>query len=461
MLMHPNQRLATRRQGVSTQYSCCWYRRARSDHDGLAGGVYHYHPHRAHTFVRLSDRIPLLLKDVSGQEGLLEAAGFAFVLIGRLAAIAPLYGPLSKRFSTLEAGAMCHLLECSAIEQGIRLRSVVGLQLDASEPAFGLGAGDICLHALVGGNELALRGDAEDDSDAIVAALDDRPAADLSGFPLLQNARERLNFKMEDRAMWSATGPSIALPRRRSELEFERQWVGRRSLRTYQPSTVSLRSLAGLLGILRPTQDVSHVGLRYLSCYRSESRLYPVQLCVFVKPGRVDGLEGGVYRFDSAEHTLVRSCEPIVIDAKRVPPHNRNMFEEAAFVLFVVGHVERIAPLFGAQSEHLCLLEAGRICQVLEDAASVHGVGLCQVGFDFRGYDALLSLRPGEICLHALIGGVADWSGRRRGWAFLAEAAPPISTATDAAALRAYCEKVLPVATVWCLRVFRSTGLCR
>ena len=60
------------------------------------------------------------------------------------------------------------------------------------------------------------------------------------------------------------------------------------------------------------------------------------------------------------------------------------MLEEAAFVLFVVGHMERIAPLSGAQNEHLCLLEAGRICQALEDAASVHGVGLCQVGFVSR-----------------------------------------------------------------------------
>ena len=33
----------------------------------LAGGIYYYHPIE-HTFVRLSDKIPLLLKDFPGRE---------------------------------------------------------------------------------------------------------------------------------------------------------------------------------------------------------------------------------------------------------------------------------------------------------------------------------------------------------------------------------------------------------
>src|SRR5262249_16866443 len=132
-------------------------------------------------------------------------------------------------------------------------------------------------------------------------------------------------------------------------------------------------------------------------------------------------------------------------EGERVPHHNRAMFEEAAFLLLVVGQMGRIAPIHGGQSELLCMLEAGRICQVLEDAASRDGLGLCQAGFDFTGLEASFDMRPGDVYVHALVGGAADWSARAHGWSFLAEALPPSHhQAVDAATLRAYCERALP-----------------
>ena len=266
----------------------------------------------------------------------------------------------------------------------------------------------------------------------LAAAQRVKPAADVSGFARLQTAIERMQFKFDQRGIRHKAAPSIALPRARSDAEVEQQWVSRRSLRTYLPSAVALESLAGLLGTLRRMREVSKP---YLELY------------LFVKPARIEGLEGGTYRYDTLAHTLTRLGAPVSIDSTTVPRHNRAMFDEAAFALLVIGHMERIAPLYGSQSELLCQLEAGRLCQILEDEARVHGLGLCQAGFDFSGLEAAFDLSPGEVYVHALVGGRADWSGRQSGWAFLAEALPRPShpKSTDAAALRAYCAEALPV----------------
>ena len=406
--------------------------------DGLAGGVYYYHPIE-HTLVRISDRTAIVSERLSGREDLLKSAAFTLVLIGHLAAIAPLYGRLSEPFCALEAGEMCHLLERAAREEGVQLHSLVGLQLDDAAPVLGLAPEDVCLHALVGGTELKIPSEEEGWSVVLATAERTQPSAGLSGFAPLQSAMERMEFKVGHRSIRRTTAPSIALPRRRSDEEVEQQWVSRRSFRIYLPRAVPFESLAGLLGTLRQMHGGPRNGVAAVL-----GQLHPVHLYVLVKPGRVEGLEGAAYRYDSVAHALIRSGGPVSIDTKRVAPPNRAMFEAAAFVLLVVGQMERIAPLCGSQSELVCRLEAGRLCQRLEDEASVYGLGLCQAAFDFRGLEGEFDLSPSEMYVHALVGGVADWSGRGRGWPFLAEALPTSSHSTDAGALRAYCEKVLP-----------------
>jgi acyl carrier protein len=406
--------------------------------DGLVGGVYYYHPVE-HTLVRVSDGMALVPGRVSGQQDLLKSSAFTLVLIGHLAAIAPMYGRFSEPFCALEAGEMSHLLERAATEEGVQLHSLVGLQLDGLAPVFGLAPGDVCLHALVGGTELAAPCGEAGWSVVLAAAERAQPGADLAGFAPLQNAMERMQFKVDHQSVRRMTAPSIALPRGRSHEEVEQQWVSRRSFRTYLPRAVPLESVAGLLGSLRRMHKGSRNGVAAVS-----GQLYPVHLVVSVKPGRVEGLESGAYRYDPVAHALIRVGGPVSIETKRIPSANRAMFEAAAFVLLIVGQMERIAPLCGSQSELVCRLEAGRLCQRLEDEASVHGVGLCQASFDFRGLEAAFDLSSSEMYVHALVGGVADWSGKQRGWPFLLEALPAPSHATDAGALRAYCEKVLP-----------------
>ncbi|HKP56550.1 MAG TPA: beta-ketoacyl synthase N-terminal-like domain-containing protein, partial [Polyangiales bacterium] len=391
--------------------------------EGLEGGTYYYAPD-THELRYLS------AQTIADRPG----ADFAFVMLGRLSAIAPLYGEQSEPFCAIEAGAIARLLEQSAVEQGFTLYPMMGVELGELDTALSLERTDICLHALCGGAQLA---GGLVDADILAAARRAVSPSGQSTLPLLSDPLERLRFKMERRGLRPNTGASLALPRHRSDAEVEQEWVSRRSFRSYERRASALEDLSGLLGTLR---DVDSTVL-------SARSLNAVEAYVSVQPEAVEGLPAGVYRYDALERRLLQVSHQPAIDSWRAAPVNQAIVEQAGFVIVLVGRFDQIGPLYGAQSERQCWLEVGRISQCLEAAAEKYAIGLCHTaGTNFAGLEAVLQLGPRDVCLHALAGGSVDWSGTKRGWSFLTEAAPAsaVKVTLDAAALRKYCGGLLP-----------------
>ncbi|MGD9482024.1 amino acid adenylation domain-containing protein [Streptomyces sp. TRM70308] len=177
----------------------------------------------------------------------------------------------------------------------------------------------------------------------------------------------------------------------------------RASHRAFAPHPVSVHALARLLEPLRSHEGGS--GPRYR--YASAGGLYPVQTYLYLAPGRVAGLDGGVYYHDPREHRLVAVTGGPVVEAAVHVPDNRRMFREAAFSVFLVARRAAVDPLYGARARDFCLLETGQMSQLLEEAAPTAGLGMCQVGV-VRATDALrraLALEEGDELLHGLLGG--------------------------------------------------------
>ncbi len=80
-----------------------------------------------------------------------EEAGFAVFLVADLAAMTPLYPTAARRFATLEAGAMAHLLEVASPPLGIALCPVASPARSALAGLLELGPDHEPLHALLGG----------------------------------------------------------------------------------------------------------------------------------------------------------------------------------------------------------------------------------------------------------------------------------------------------------------------
>ncbi|WKA26401.1 non-ribosomal peptide synthetase [Bradyrhizobium roseum] len=180
----------------------------------------------------------------------------------------------------------------------------------------------------------------------------------------------------------------------------------RRSARDFRESTIEVAELAQLLGNLRSVGTNGTVKYRYASA----GGLYPVQLYLGIhKAGEQRGrvrLGSGSYYYNPDRHALQLISELEPSTSLMHLPINRPVFNKASFSLFLIGDQGAIAPVYGGEGLRFALIEAGMICQLLDDAAGSCGIGLCHVGgVDFEPYRQQFQLGPQHVLLHAYLGG--------------------------------------------------------
>ncbi|WP_341991391.1 amino acid adenylation domain-containing protein [Azorhizobium sp. AG788] len=117
---------------------------------GLAGGAYVYNP-SAHRLVAVGPEAAMAPLYPGPNRPLVEASAFSIILVGRRAAVEPMYGPLWRDFCLLEAGYMGQLLSSAAPAEQIGL-CALGFLADAPARALlHLDAADVVLHSFAGG----------------------------------------------------------------------------------------------------------------------------------------------------------------------------------------------------------------------------------------------------------------------------------------------------------------------
>ncbi|MFZ6028170.1 MAG: amino acid adenylation domain-containing protein [Chloroflexota bacterium] len=241
---------------------------------------------------------------------------------------------------------------------------------------------------------------------ALPDALPDTPAQALIVDPI-----ERLRFKLSKPALRDENGAHPHLRLVSSQLDDAgwRSYIERRSYRKFAEGPVSLERLSQLLGCLQPIDVPGYPLPKYR--YSSAGGLYPVQVYLYVRPGRVDGLAGGVYYYQPYEHSLVQLTTEAALDEHHYAPANRPIFRQAGFAIFLIAQMKAIQPLYGDLARDFCLMEAGVMSHLLESAAPAEGLGLCQVGaFEFAPVAPWFGLDEGGIYLHSLLGGGVEAS---------------------------------------------------
>ncbi|GGY23614.1 non-ribosomal peptide synthetase [Pseudoduganella albidiflava] len=207
--------------------------------------------------------------------------------------------------------------------------------------------------------------------------------------------------------------------------------IARRSTRVFAADTVPPEALARLLEPLRQGGEDGMPRYRYASA----GGLYPVQLYLHIR--RVAGIESGMYYYHPVRNVLQRLPAGAELDLELYPRRNQPIVAAAAFQLFLVGSRQAIEPQYGAAAPTLCLLEAGAISHLLEDAAAAAGLGLVQLGgFDAERAGDPFALGADAMYLHMLAGGLPGQQA--------ADADAPLSKAAFEDGLRAHLARRLP-----------------
>ncbi|WP_338770034.1 amino acid adenylation domain-containing protein [Massilia sp. METH4] len=209
------------------------------------------------------------------------------------------------------------------------------------------------------------------------------------------------------------------------------QGIARRSTRVFAADVVPPAALARLLEPLRQGGEDGMPRYRYASA----GGLYPVQLYLHIT--RVEGIEPGIYYYHPVRNALQQVAAHVELDMGLYPRRNQPIAAAAAFRLFLVGSRQAIEPQYGASAQPLCLLEAGAMSHLLEDAAAAAGLGLVQLGgFDAERAGDPFALGADAMYLHMLAGGLP---GRET-----AETDAPVSRAAFEEGLRAHLARRLP-----------------
>ncbi len=230
-----------------------------------------------------------------------------------------------------------------------------------------------------------------------------------SGDFIITDPTEREVFKKALNGLRQFDGnvPSVELEGGLADERTTREYSERRSHRKFLQTPISFANLSGLLGKLSPMILAGEA--KYL--FGSAGSSYAVQTYLYVKPVRVASLPAGMYYYHPFERRLFLisggacispECYDILI--------NRPVFEAAAFAIFFLAQLRAIQPLYGEVGLRFATIEAGLMTQLLEMAAPLHGIGLCQMGaMDAAALSKPLVLEPGHVLLHSLVGGlIAD-----------------------------------------------------
>jgi amino acid adenylation domain-containing protein len=263
------------------------------------------------------------------------------------------------------------------------------------------------------------------DADGLTASPEEHGDGDSTD-PQLVNYRVLLDPAERDAFKKTRPGvrrdvddrPSVALAHADTEDTRRERYERRRSYRAFSLKPILQDEFGGFLSALSELKIDGES--KFL--YPSPGGLNPTQTYVHVKPGRIRGVDPGMYYYHPEDHRLV--CMTAGVDLDRsihIPFINTPMFDESAFSVFFVVDFDAIGPSYGEKSLHFATLEAGVLAHHLELHSTAFGIGLCQVGgLDFDAIRDFFNLGPQHHLIHSMVGGRVDPT-RSRGYAENAE----------------------------------------
>lgn len=185
-------------------------------------------------------------------------------------------------------------------------------------------------------------------------------------------------------------------PRTTGEISIEEAIRNRRSVRRYTAEAITLNDLSQLLWAAQGI--TSEEGFRTAP---SAGALYPLE--VYVVAGDVDGLAGGIYRYQAAGHTLRRIRDGDLRGNLSECALKQTQITDAAAGIVFAAVFNRTTAKYGERGDRYVYIEAGHAAQNVYLQAEASGLGVCAVGaFYEQEVSELLALPDDETPIYIL-----------------------------------------------------------
>jgi len=224
-------------------------------------------------------------------------------------------------------------------------------------------------------------------------------------YPFLEPSGETLHLPQPPLELPIPTGASVtALPSPASfkipPIELRIAVEGRRSLRQYAHTSLTLEELAYLLWM---SQGVKKVTPRPATFRTVPSAGARHAFESYLLANRVEGLAPGLYRYAAIEHSLVEmDLSPDVCERLTEACHSQNQVRTSAVTFAWVAVTARMYYRYVERGYRYLFLDAGHVCQNLCLAAEAIGCGACAIAaYDDNDTNRVLGLDGDELfCIY-------------------------------------------------------------
>jgi SagB-type dehydrogenase family enzyme len=189
------------------------------------------------------------------------------------------------------------------------------------------------------------------------------------------------------------------------EMSVERALAKRRSRRNFTNEAITKAELSQILwaayGISQPipTHPALRGGLRTAP---SAGAMFPLE--IYIAVGNVEGIEAGVYRYDSENHRLIRTIARDIRRDLYDASWNQQMVREAPVTVIYTAVFSRMTNRYGVRGrERYVAMDLGHSAQNVYLQAEALGLGTCAIGaFQDESVSSALQLPPEEEPLYLM-----------------------------------------------------------
>lgn len=188
-------------------------------------------------------------------------------------------------------------------------------------------------------------------------------------------------------------------PRKAGEVSLEEAIQKRRSRRDFTDQPLTLKQISQILWAAQGITDES-TGFRTAP---SAGALYPLELYLVVKDEGVEGLVGGVYHYQTEDHSLQIYLEEDVQKDFAEACLSQSAVFQAPVSLVITAEYERTTGKYGEKGKRYVEIEAGHVGQNVYLQVEALGLGTCAIGaFDDGEVSKILNLPATQKPLYVM-----------------------------------------------------------
>lgn len=178
----------------------------------------------------------------------------------------------------------------------------------------------------------------------------------------------------------------------------------RRSYRTFDESKeIPFADFSKMMSVFMQHEEDGTT--RYY--YPSAGGLYSVDVFVYVKENRVEGLKRGLYYYSPVYNSLQIVNDSFELTEEVHYYSNKAIYKSSAFSVFLIYDARANMPKYGSMGYFFGCIDSGIMVSTLTQSAELVNIGLCSIGdMDFKKIETYFNLNENQVFIHAIEGGL-------------------------------------------------------